>query len=129
MIKNLSYKFGTYEEVNDLGEDIRVYWNKLLSVENEQNLLYISQYFLSHLSIRLILIKSNVIMKRINFNQRPTPVTRGSSRATCENSTKRMWELVVTVSVPSGFSSLICSESVVNPLSSPEPLSCALLWS
>ena len=51
-------------------------------------------------------IKSNVIMKRINFNQRPTPVARGSSRATCENSTKRMWWLVVTVSVPSGFSDL-----------------------
>ena len=46
-------------------------------------------------------------MKRINFNQRPTPVARGSSRATCENSTKRMWWLVVTVSVPSGFSDLM----------------------
>ena len=41
-------------------------------------------------------IKSNVIMKRINFNQRPTPLARGSSRATCENSTKHMWWLVVT---------------------------------
>ena len=46
-------------------------------------------------------------MKRINFNQRPTPVARGSSRATCENSTERMWWLVVTVSVPSGFSDLM----------------------
>ena len=46
-------------------------------------------------------------MKRINFNQRPTPVARGSSRATCENSTKRMWWLMVTVSVPSGFSDLM----------------------
>ena len=46
-------------------------------------------------------------MKRINFNQRPTPVARRSSRATCENSTKRMWWLVVTVSVPSGFSDLM----------------------
>ena len=36
-------------------------------------------------------------MKGINFNQRPTPVARGSPRATCENSTERMWELVVTV--------------------------------
>ena len=52
-------------------------------------------------------IKSNVIMKRINFNQRLTPVARGSSRATCENSTKRVWCLVLTVSVPSGFSDLI----------------------
>ena len=51
-------------------------------------------------------------MKRINFIQRPTPVARGSSRATCENSTKRMWGLVVTVSVPSGFSAWCCSESV-----------------
>ena len=51
-------------------------------------------------------------MKRINFIQRPTPVARGSSRATCENSTKRMWWLVVTVSVPSGFSAWCCSESV-----------------
>ena len=64
-----------------------------------------------------IIIKSNVIMKRINFNQRPTLVTRGSSSATCENSTKRMWELVSIVSVPSGFSDLIvlgvyCSSSV-----------------
>ena len=42
-------------------------------------------------------IKSNVIMKGINFNQRPTPVARGSPRATCENSTERMWGLVVTV--------------------------------
>ena len=46
-------------------------------------------------------------MKRINFNQRPIPEARGYSRATCENSTKRMWRLVVTVSVPSGFSDLI----------------------
>ena len=46
-------------------------------------------------------------MKGINFNQRSTPVARGSSRATCENSTERMWELVSTVSVPSGFSDLI----------------------
>ena len=45
----------------------------------------------------ILQIKANVIMKRINFNQRPTPVARGSSRATCENSTKRMWWLVVTV--------------------------------
>ena len=39
-------------------------------------------------------IKSNVIMKRINFIQRPTPVARGppESHAT----TKRMWKLVVT---------------------------------
>ena len=63
-------------------------------------------------------IKSNVIKKRINFNQRPTPVARGSSRATCENSTKRMWRLVSTVSVPSGFSDLIllgvcCQSSVL----------------
>ena len=36
-------------------------------------------------------------MKRINFIQRPTPVARGSPRATCENSTERMWGLVVTV--------------------------------
>ena len=61
--------------------------------------------------------KSNIIMKRINFNQRPTPVARGSSRATCENSTKHMWWLVVTVSVPSGFSDLMllgvcCNSSV-----------------
>ena len=46
-------------------------------------------------------------MKRINFNQRPTPVARGSSRDTCDNSTERMWELVLTESVPSGFSDLI----------------------
>ena len=46
-------------------------------------------------------------MKRINFNQRPTPIARGSSRATCKNSTKRMWWLVMTVSVPSGFSDLM----------------------
>ena len=46
-------------------------------------------------------------MKRINFNQRPTPVARVSSRAIYEDSTKHMWELVVTVSVPSGFSVLI----------------------
>ena len=52
-------------------------------------------------------------MKRINFNQRPTPVARGSSRATCENSTKRMWWLVVTVSVPSGFSDLIVARSLL----------------
>ena len=52
-------------------------------------------------------IKSNVIMKGINFNQRPTLVARGSSRATCKNSTKRMWKLVSTVSVPSVFSDLI----------------------
>ena len=64
-------------------------------------------------------------MRRINFNQRPTTVARGSSRATYDNSIKRMWELVSTVSAPSGFSDLICSESVVNPLSSSEPLSCA----
>ena len=56
-------------------------------------------------------------MKGINFNQRPTPVARGSSRATCENFTERMWELVSTVSVPSGFSDLIvlrvcCNSSV-----------------
>ena len=73
--------------------------------------------------------KSNVIMKRINFNQRPTPVARRSSRATCENSTERLWWLVVTVSVPSGFSAWCCSESVGMPLFPPEPLSCALLWS
>ena len=58
-------------------------------------------------------------MKRINFNQRPTPVARKFSRATCENSTKRMWQMVVTVSVPSGFSSLIllgvcCQSSVLS---------------
>ena len=46
-------------------------------------------------------------MKGINFNQRPTPVAKGSSRATCENSTERMWELVSIVSVLSGFSDLI----------------------
>ena len=56
-------------------------------------------------------------MKGINFNQRPTPVARGSSRSTCENSTERMWELVSTESVPSGFSDLIvlgvcCNASV-----------------
>ena len=39
---------------------------------------------------------SNVIMKRINFIQRPTPAARGP-RATRKNSTKRMWWLVVTV--------------------------------
>ena len=39
-----------------------------------------------------------------------------------------MWYLVVTVSVPSGFSSLNCARSLLwFPLSSPEPLSCALL--
>ena len=63
-------------------------------------------------------IKSNVIMKRINFNQRPTPVARGSSKATCENSTKRVWCLLLTVSVPSGFSDLIllgvCYQSSVS---------------
>ena len=48
------------------------------------------------MAILIRLIKSNVIMKGINFNQRPTPVARGSPRATCENSTERMWELVVT---------------------------------
>ena len=58
-------------------------------------------------------------MKKINFNQRPTPVARGSSRATCENSTKRMWWLVVTVSLPSGFSDLMllgvcCDASVLS---------------
>ena len=58
-------------------------------------------------------------MKRINFNQRPTSVARGSSRATCENSTKHMWRLVSTVSVPSGFSDLIllgvcCKSSVLS---------------
>ena len=56
-------------------------------------------------------------MKRINFNQRPTPVARGSPRVTCENSTKRMWRLMVTVSVSSGFSDLIllgvCCQSYV----------------
>ena len=57
--------------------------------------------------------------ERINFNQRPTPVARRSSRATCENSTKRMKWLVVTVSVPSGFSDLIllgvcCQSSVLS---------------
>ena len=52
-------------------------------------------------------------MKGINFNQKPTPVARESSRATCENSTERMWRLVVTVSVSSGFSSLMRSESVI----------------
>ena len=45
-------------------------------------------------------IKSNqmLIMKGINFNQEANPVAvaRGSPRATCENSTERMWELVVT---------------------------------
>ena len=46
-------------------------------------------------------------MKGINFNQRPTPIARGSSRAPCENSTKRMWGLVLTVSVPSSFSVLM----------------------
>ena len=56
-------------------------------------------------------------MRRINFNQRPTPIARRSSRATCENSTKRMWKLVSSVSVPSGFSYLIvlwvfCDSSV-----------------
>ena len=39
-------------------------------------------------------INSIVIMRRVNFNQRPTPVARESSRATCENSTKIIWELV-----------------------------------
>ena len=58
-------------------------------------------------------------MKRINFNQRPTPAARVTSRATYENSTKHMWELMVTVSVPSGFSVLIvlgvcCNSSVTS---------------
>ena len=57
-------------------------------------------------------------MKGINFNQRPTPVAKGSSRAICEDSIERMWELMSTVSVPSGFSILIvvlgvcCNSSV-----------------
>ena len=46
-------------------------------------------------------------MKRIKIYQRPTLVARGSSRATCENSTKHMWKLVVTVSVLSSISTLI----------------------
>ena len=53
-------------------------------------------------------------MKGINFNQSPTHLASGSSRATCENSTERMWKLVVTVPVPSGFSDLmvlgVCNE-------------------
>ena len=66
---------------------------------------------------KLLSIKSNVIMKGINFNQRPISVARRSSRATCDNSTERMWELVLNVSVPSGFSILImlgvfCNSSV-----------------
>ena len=62
--------------------------------------------FFSNTKYKINFFKITITMfyERINFIQRPTPVARGSSRATCENSTKRMWKLVVTVSVPSGFS-------------------------
>ena len=73
-------------------------------------------------------IKSNVVMKRIKLI-RGQPRSQGSSRAICENSTKRIWFWWWLWSVPSGFSAWCCSESVVMPLSPPEPLSCALLWS
>ena len=43
----------------------------------------------------------------------PTPVAKGSSRATYKNSTKRMWWLVATASVPSGFSDLIVTRSLL----------------
>ena len=40
--------------------------------------------------------------------------SQGSSRATCENSTKRTWIWWWLWSVPSGFSTWCCSESVVS---------------
>ena len=57
-------------------------------------------------------------MKRIRLTE-ANPKARRSSRATCENSTKRMWWLVVTVSEPSGFSNqivlgVICLSSVLS---------------
>ena len=60
-----------------------------------------------------------LLWKELIFNQRPTLVARGSSRVTCENSTERMWELVSTESVPSGFSDLIvlgvCCDASIPP--------------
>ena len=52
-------------------------------------------------------------MKRVNFNQIPTPVARGSSRATCENSTKHMWKLVVTVVCSLWFLRPDCARSLL----------------
>ena len=74
-------------------------------------------------------IKSNIIMKGINFIQRPTPIARGPPESHAKiplNACGNWWWLW---SVPSGFSAWCCSESVGDPLSPPEPLSCALLWS
>ena len=59
-------------------------------------------------------IKSNVIMKRINFIQRPTPVARGPPEPHAKiplNACGDWWWLQ---SVPSGFSAWCCSESVGN---------------
>ena len=51
-------------------------------------------------------------MKELDI-QRPTPAARRSSRATCENSTERMWWLVVTVVCILWFLKPNCARSLL----------------
>ena len=52
-------------------------------------------------------------MKRINFNQRPTPVARGSSRATYKNSLNACGNWCRLFLFPLVSPTWLCSESVV----------------
>ena len=64
-----------------------------------ENIYKLKYYILKQFNI---LVKSNqmLLWKELILSE-ANPRSQGSSRTTCENSTKRMWWLVMTLSIPS----------------------------